>query len=200
MKNYFILLFILISMPAFAEGQKTASVNNTTKKELDKFFESMLGNLLGVYANNKVDALNDSELCHDSPIDRLNFIVRDIPYTNLTKFAKKCFFEGSFHNEFNKKLSTSFKVKNIFDYNKLSFDYIITKKVESGMINLNTDITNGFCSTPNNKTVKFTSIIRMTISPQEVLFTAGQSGITLEKATVDVKEYNGVAFKYHKEL
>ncbi|MBC7538501.1 MAG: hypothetical protein H7281_06760 [Bacteriovorax sp.] len=199
MKKYFILLFILISMPIFAEEQKLASVDNSTKKELDKFFESMLGNLLGIYAN-KVDALNDTELCHDSPIDRLNFIVRDIPYTNLTKFAKKCFFEGSFRNEFNKKLSTSFNVKNIFDYNKLSFDYIITKKVESGMINLNTDITNGFCSTPKNKIIKFTSIIRMTISPQEVLFSAGQSGITLEKATVDVKEYNGVAVKYHKVL
>lgn len=91
-------------------------------------------------------------------------------------------------------------MKNIFDYSKLGFDYIMTKKVESGIITLNTDITNGLFTTPGNKTVKFNSLIRMTISPQEVLLTAGKSGITLDKATVDVKEYNGTTFNYHREL
>ncbi|MDO9181134.1 MAG: hypothetical protein Q7U04_01935 [Bacteriovorax sp.] len=199
MKISSLILFWLLAIPAFG-NEGVSSRKAPLQKDLDKIFTTMLNNLLGVYSKNTGGSLNDSELCYESEINRLNFIVRDIPYTNLTKFKKKCFFEGSFRNEFNKKLSTDLKVKNIYDYNKLQFDYLITKKMESGMITLNTDITNGSFSGANNKKIKFTSVIRMTISLEEVLFSAGQNGINLDKATVDVLEYNGVVYKYHKNL
>ena len=174
---------------------------NEIQKEVDQVLNILIEHvLIGASFSKKIDIIDGNGGCPDSAISRLQFVMKGVPYTNTIKFRRQCFFAGDYRYEFDKKLTATFKVDNVFGYDRVVFDYLISKTTKEGITNITTELLKGEFTSSSKKNFKFKAYVSYKLNLQEVVISAGKKGVEIETATVDIFEYNGQPLTYHRDV
>jgi hypothetical protein len=174
---------------------------NEIKKEIDRIIDIFSEHVLvGAIFSKQIDIFKGGGRCHESSLERMQFVMKGIPYTNKVAFNRQCFFDGEFRYEFDKKLKAIFKVNNVFGYDRLEFDYLLSKNTSDGGISLSTEVLSGEFKSNTKKLFKFKALVGLKINLESLITSGGKTGISIESATVDIIEYDGKPFSHHREL
>lgn len=169
------------------------------KERLDHVFDKIFSNLLGVTKNKEILIYRDSSYCQHSPEERLQFILTKKPYTNTIDFASNCHFKGSLRYDYDKDLKANYEVKNLYSYNQLTFDYLLTNESKNNKQLVTMKITNGKL-VGEKESIDFTSRATIELDLQKAMLSEGRSGLTLNELTAEITNVDGAAYSYLKEL
>jgi hypothetical protein len=198
-KKYY-LYDVLSAEPSISKKSENDQ-RNEIKKEFDRIIDIFSEHVLvGAIFSKQIDIFKGGGRCHESSLERMQFVMKGIPYTNKVAFNRQCFFDGEFRYEFDKKLKAIFKVNNVFGYDRLEFDYLLSKNTSDGLINLTTEVLSGEFNSSSKKKIKFKALVRLKINLENLIKSNGESGITIDTASVDIFEYDGKVLSHHRDL
>jgi hypothetical protein len=169
---------------------------------MDKAFQLVMIRAIGPLTNTNnelVISKYDRGRCLAMPLARLNFLVRNVAYTNNIKFRPNCHKQGAMRFEFDKEVKTDLVLKKSEPFEKLQYTIKLTKKqLSKNTFRIDAHLTKGKAYSKDMKnSITFETKLAFTVKVSEVISTRGREGVFFNFFEFIGKTLNGkpVVFK-----
>ena len=161
---------------------------NGEQDYIRKVVKSLFVNDMNIfYKENELVVGKCTDCCRGYPKKRLNFFLKNKPFTNSLVFKKQCYFQGDLIFNYDRLVDTKFKLKGQLNYDHLKISYLITKLKKGKKIVLKVNILNGEFSKSDNKNfLKFSALQEYEIDTELLLISRGAKGLFSNPPTIKI--------------
>ena len=177
--------------PKMIENVST-DICNGEQDYIRKVVKSLFVNDMNIfYKENELVVGKCTDCCRGYPQKRLNFFLKNKPFTNSLVFKKQCYFQGDLIFNYDRRVDTKFRLKGQLNYDHLKISYIITKLKKGKRIVLKVNILNGEFSKSDNKNfLKFSALQDFEIDTELLLISRGAKGLYSNPPTIKIIQLN----------
>ena len=177
--------------------------NNNKSKEIEDKLEIIFHRfftLWNIHPGKKIPISNlNNDGCRHNPLKRLNFLLKNISYTQNIRFRRRCYFQGKLYLSMDKELTSVFKVKDIFDYETLKLRYKLTKTTQGKDFLLTINVL-GAKLIGKKSNIKLDALAILEFSPNKMFITKGKQGVLIQSGKFNVTQVDGKSYSFQKEL